>query len=46
LRGNGGSGQEWFVWLLEHDTQESFEEPDAAYYASAERLRLQRTLPG
>ena len=30
-----------FVWLLEHDTRESFVEADAAYYASAERQRLQ-----
>ena len=30
-----------FVWLLMHDTQESFEEADAAYYASAERQHLQ-----
>jgi heme-degrading monooxygenase HmoA len=30
-----------FVWLLEHDTRESFAEADAAYYASAERQRLQ-----
>jgi hypothetical protein len=29
-----------FIWLLEHQDQESFEAADAAYYASAQRQAL------
>lgn len=33
--------ENWFVWILRYDGPKSWEEADAAYYASPERAAIQ-----